>query len=99
VVFYLLWLHGSFHAKYAPAISHAVINGSFDRDVFESMWATFYVDGNGNATGNRPFAYPPASQPFVAETKAFYELVGMNASLSVIAQANTSQFHEGGQID
>ncbi|KAG8718571.1 hypothetical protein FRC09_012462 [Ceratobasidium sp. 395] len=80
---------------YAPAISHAVINGSFDRDVFKSMWDTFYVDQDGNPTGSRPFTHPPASQPFVAETKAFSEVVGPNPSLSVIAQANSSQFHEG----
>ncbi|KAG9105936.1 hypothetical protein FRC07_009052 [Ceratobasidium sp. 392] len=74
---------------YAPAISHAVINGSFDRDVFKSMWDTFYVDSSGNPTGSRPFTHPPANQPFVAETKAFYEIVGINPSLSVVAQANT----------
>ncbi|KAG8684773.1 hypothetical protein FRC08_013494 [Ceratobasidium sp. 394] len=80
----------------APAISHTVINGSFDRDIFKSMWDTFYVDLDGNPTGARPFAFPPASKPFVAETKAFYEVVGANPSLSVIAQANSSQFHEAG---
>ncbi|KAG8735464.1 hypothetical protein FRC10_010477 [Ceratobasidium sp. 414] len=81
---------------YAPATSHAVINGSFDRDVFKSMWDAYYVDSNGNATGARPFAFPPASQPFVADTRAFYDVVGPNPSLSVIARANSSQFHEAG---
>lgn len=81
---------------YAPAVSHAVINGSFDRSVFGSMWTTFYVDADGNATGDRPFAFPPANQPFVAETKAFYDVVGPNPSLTVVARANSSQFHEAG---
>ncbi|KAF8595218.1 calcium-dependent phosphotriesterase [Ceratobasidium sp. AG-I] len=81
---------------YAPAISHAVINGSFDRSVFSSMWSTFYVDANGNSSGQRPFGFPPASQPFVAETIAFYDIVGASAALSVVAQANSSQFHEAG---
>ncbi|QRV77351.1 SMP-30/gluconolaconase/LRE-like region protein [Ceratobasidium sp. AG-Ba] len=79
---------------YAPASSHAVINGSFDRDVFKSMWDTFYVDSNGNPTGSRPFPFP--QEPFVAESKAFIDVIGKNATLSTIAQANTSQFHEAG---
>ncbi|CEL56937.1 hypothetical protein RSOLAG1IB_08215 [Rhizoctonia solani AG-1 IB] len=80
---------------YFPAISHAVINGSFDRGVFDPMWLTFRVNANGS-TESRPFPIPPATQPFVAESKAFYNVVGTNPSLSVIAQANSSQFHEAG---
>ncbi|QRW19977.1 SMP-30/gluconolaconase/LRE-like region protein [Rhizoctonia solani] len=60
------------------------------------MWSTFYVDANGSTTGARPFPIPPASQPFVAESKAFYNVIGTNPSLSVIAQASDNQFHEAG---
>ncbi|QRV85446.1 SMP-30/gluconolaconase/LRE-like region protein [Ceratobasidium sp. AG-Ba] len=81
---------------YIPARAHAVINGSFDRDPSLSMWSTFYVDSNGNPTGSRPFAYPKASQPFIAESKAFYDILGLNPTLEVVAQAETSQFHEAG---
>ncbi|KAJ1303129.1 hypothetical protein OPQ81_011329 [Rhizoctonia solani] len=81
---------------YCPAKLHAVINGSFDREVFGSMWTTFYVDANGYATGNRPFPFPPENQPFIAESKAFYNIVGANPSLTVIARSNDSQFHEAG---
>lgn len=59
------------------------------------MWTTFYVDANGNATRERPFAFPPPNQPFVAEAKAFYDVLGESPSLTVVAQANSSQFHEG----
>ncbi|KAG8719994.1 hypothetical protein FRC08_001430 [Ceratobasidium sp. 394] len=81
---------------YVPAQSHAVINGSFDRDPSSSMWSTFYVDSNGTSTGKGPFAYPNASHPFIAESKAFYDILGPNPSLEVVAQAETKQFHEAG---
>ncbi|CAE6463841.1 unnamed protein product [Rhizoctonia solani] len=81
---------------YSPALSHAVINGSFDRDVFSPMWATFYVDANGYATGDRPFSIPTAKRPFVAGSKAFYSILGMDPGLTVVARANDSQFHEAG---
>ncbi|CAE6457541.1 unnamed protein product [Rhizoctonia solani] len=81
---------------YYPALSHAVINGSFDRGVFSSMWATFYVDANGYATGDRPFSIPTTNRPFVAESRAFYNILGTNPTLAAIARANDSQFHEAG---
>ncbi|KAH7337203.1 hypothetical protein B0J17DRAFT_719111 [Rhizoctonia solani] len=60
------------------------------------MWATFYVDTNGYATGDRPFSIPHSNRPFIAESKAFYDILGTNPSLTVIARANDSQFHEAG---
>ncbi|KAG9121730.1 hypothetical protein FRC07_002189, partial [Ceratobasidium sp. 392] len=81
---------------YFSAQSHAVINGSFDRDPSLSMWSTFYVDSNGNSTGKGPFTYLNASQAFVAESMGFYDIVGPNPSLKLVAQAETKQFHEAG---
>ncbi|KAG8685622.1 hypothetical protein FRC09_014636, partial [Ceratobasidium sp. 395] len=81
---------------YVPARSHAVIDGSFDRNPALSMWSTFYVDSNGNSTGKGPFAYLDASRPFIAESMGFYDIVGPNPSLQVVAQAETNQFHEAG---
>lgn len=81
---------------YVPALSHAVINGSFDRDPSLSMWSTVYVDSAGNSTGTGPFTYPNASQPFIAESTDFYDLMGSNATLEVVATDSTAQFHEAG---
>ncbi|CUA75536.1 hypothetical protein RSOLAG22IIIB_05934 [Rhizoctonia solani] len=75
-----------------PPQSHAVINGSFDRDPARSIWTTFCV----NSEGNQPTASLGVTRPFIAILDEFYDIVGPSAELEVIAEANAPQFHEAG---
>ncbi|CCO38061.1 hypothetical protein BN14_12224 [Rhizoctonia solani AG-1 IB] len=78
-----------------PSSSHAVINGSFYRDPVYSLWSTVYAN-NSNLTTSGPFPYPNASTPFVASVSEFYNIVGEDATLQLIAHADYAAFHEAG---
>ncbi|CAE6478386.1 unnamed protein product [Rhizoctonia solani] len=72
--------------------SHAVIKGPFDRDPARSIWTTFRI----GPEGNQPVFSLGIERPFIAVSKDFYDIVGPDAELRVIAEANTPQFHEAG---
>ncbi|CAE6473969.1 unnamed protein product [Rhizoctonia solani] len=72
--------------------SHAVIEGSFDRDPARSIWATFST----GPQGGQQIDLTKVNRPFVAVTQEFYEILGPDAALRVIAKADTPEFHEAG---
>ncbi|KAH7325511.1 hypothetical protein B0J17DRAFT_681625 [Rhizoctonia solani] len=72
--------------------SHAVIEEPFDRDPAKSIWTTF----NAGLRGEKPVDITRVDRPFVAVTQEFHEILGRDATLQVIAKADTPEFHEAG---
>ncbi|CAE6489247.1 unnamed protein product [Rhizoctonia solani] len=74
--------------------SHAVIKGPFDRDPAKSIWTTFHI----GSEGNHPIKNLAAERPFIAVSEEFYDIVGPNAELQVIAEATGVYIHETNEV-